>query len=302
MSLIYVGVDTGNGNVKSDNGFVMQSGVKQLISKPSIEKNVLTWKGKYYVVGTSKMEIDKSKMSNNDILVSTMAAIANKFKFLGITSGEIRLGVGLPLTLIGREKKTFHDYFMKNQRLSYRYEGVDYSVYVISVDVFPQGYSAVVNRLHTFDMPTIVIDVGSWTIDILPIIECQPDVSRCKSLSLGTFTAISEINEDLRQKFGEEAEEAIIKDVMINGTSNIDKPYLDVIKGGLYEYVDKVMDNLATLKLDSALNKIIFLGGGATVVKNFSRDLGSNISFIEDICINARGYEDILRHKYEAVC
>ncbi|MBP3818267.1 MAG: ParM/StbA family protein [Butyrivibrio sp.] len=301
MSLVYVGVDTGNGNTKCDTGFVIQSGVKQLVSKPAIEKCVLTWNDRYYVVNTAKMEIQKSKMSNNDILVSTMAAIADKFKTLGMTSGEIRLGVGLPLTLIGREKKDFQEYFMRNQRLTYRYEGVNYSVYILSVDVFPQGYAAVVNKLNTFETSTIVIDVGSWTIDILPIVEGQPDVSRCKSLSLGTFTAISEINENLRQKFGEEAEEAIIKDVMINGSSNIDGSYLAVIQDGLYEYVDNIMNNLATLKFNTALNKFIFMGGGATVVKNFSKDLGPNITIIEDICINAKGYEDILKHKYEAV-
>ena len=281
MSLIYVGVDNGNGNTKCDTGFVMPSGVKQLVSKPAIERKVLTWNGKYYAVGIPKMEIHRSRISNNDILASTMACIAEKFNYLGITSGDVRLGVGLPLTLIGKEKKDFHDYFMKH--------------------VFPQGYAAVVNRLDTFNKATVVVDIGSWTIDILPITEGQPDVSRCKSLSLGTLTAISEINENLRQKYGEEAEETIIKDVMINRSSNIDPSYLALIQNGFYEYVDKVMNTLITLKFNSTLTDFVFLGGGATVIKNFSRNLGTNITILDDICINARGYEDILRHKYEAI-
>ena len=301
MSLIYVGVDNGNGNTKCDTGFVMPSGVKQLVSKPAIERKVLTWNGKYYAVGIPKMEIHRSRISNNDILASTMACIAEKFNYLGITAGDVRLGVGLPLTLIGKEKKDFHDYFMKHQRLNFRYEGVNYNAYIVSVDVFPQGYAAVVNRLDTFNKATVVVDIGSWTIDILPITEGQPDVSRCKSLSLGTLTAISEINENLRQKYGEEAEETIIKDVMINRSSNIDPSYLALIQNGFYEYVDKVMNTLITLKFNSTLTDFVFLGGGATVIKNFSRNLGTNITILDDICINARGYEDILRHKYEAV-
>lgn len=301
MSTIFVGVDYGNGNTKGDTGFVIQSGVKRLPTKPPIETKTLSWNGQHYAVGTPKMEIQTSKMDTENMLIASMVAIAEKFKTLGLTSGEIRLGVGLPLTMMGREKRDCHDYYMKNRKLTFRYEGVNYSVYIISVDVFPQGYAAVVNRLGTFGMSTVVVDVGSWTIDILPIIEAKPDVSRCKSLELGTFTAMSEINESLRQKFGEEADETIIKSVMIHGTSNINREYLDVIRDGLYGYVEDVMNHLKTLKFNSTLTEFVFLGGGASVIKNFGRDLGENITIIEDICINAKGYEDILKHKYKAV-
>lgn len=301
MEAIFVGVDYGNGNTKGDTGFVMQSGIKRLATKPPIETKALSWNGQHYAVGAPKMEIQKSKMDNEDMLIASMVAIAEKFKLLGITSGEIRLGVGLPLTMMGKEKRDCHDYYMRNRKLNFRYEGVNYSVYIISVDVFPQGYAAVVNRLDTFGMSTVVVDVGSWTIDILPITEGQPDVSRCKSLSLGTFTAMSEINENLRQKFGEEADMAIIKDVMVHGTSNINREYLDVIQEGLYGYVDGVMNNLKTLKFNFTLTEFVFLGGGASVIKNFGRDLGENVTIIEDVCINAKGYEDILEHKYKAV-
>lgn len=301
MAAIFVGVDYGNGNTKCDTGFVMPSGVKRLATKPPIETKTLSWNGQHYAVGATKMEIQKSKLDNEDMLVSTMAAIGEKFKTMGLTSGELRLGVGLPLTMMGKEKRDCHDYYMRNQKLSFRYEGVNYSVYIISVDVFPQGYAAVVNRLGTFGMSTVVVDVGSWTIDILPITEGQPDVSRCKSLSLGTFTAMAEINESLRQKFGEEAEATIIKDVMIHGSSNINREYLDVIQEGIYGYVDRVMNNLKTLKFNSTLTEFVFLGGGASVIKNFGKDLGENITIIEDVCINAKGYEDLLTHKYKAV-
>lgn len=301
MGMIFVGVDYGNGNTKGDSGFVMRSGVKKLAEKPPIESKTVYWNGQHYAVGAPKMEIGKSKVESDEMLIATMAAIAEKFKVLGITAGEIRLGVGLPLTMMGREKRDCHDYYMKNRKLNFRYEGVNYSVYIISVDVFPQGYAAVVNRLGTFGMSTVVIDVGSWTVDILPITEGQPDVSRCKSLSIGTFTALTEINENLRQKFGEEADEAIIRDVMIHGTSNIHQDYLKVIQEGLCGYVEIVMNSLKTLKFNSTLTEFVFLGGGASVIKNFGENLGENITILEDVCINAKGYADILMHKYKEV-
>lgn len=298
METILIGIDNGNGNTKSGTGFVIPSGVKRLVVKPPIETHVVAWNGQYYAIGTSQMDIQASKVDNEDTLVLSMACIAEKFKKLGIQSGQIRLGVGLPLTRMGAEKREFHDYFMRNKKLNFRYEGVNYNAYVVSVDVYPQGYAAVVNRLNTFDTATVIADIGSWTVDILPIIEEQPDVSRCKSLSLGTFTAMADINENLRQKFGEEAEASVIKEVMVRGTSNIDREYLQVIEEGLDAYVDKILNAMRTLKFNSRLTNFVFIGGGASVIKNFGKNLGDNITIIEDVCINARGYEDILRHKY----
>ena len=230
-----------------------------------------------------------------------MAIIGEELKRKGISNADIRLGVGLPLTMMGSQKTDFLNYMLRNRRLNFKYEGKSYSVYIISVDVFPQGYAAVVDKLDKFGTSTVVIDVGSWTIDILPIVEGQPDMAKCKSLSLGTITAMNEINEALRQKFGEEADEAIIKDVMIHKTSNINNEYLQVIQTGLYSYVEDIMNNLRSLKFNSSLTEFVFIGGGASIIKNFSKEIGSNTTIIEDVHINARGYEDILRHKYKVV-
>ena len=112
---------------------------------------------------------------------------------------------------------------------------------------------------------------------------------------------MNEINEALRQKFGEEADEAIIKDVMIHKTSNINNEYLQVIQTGLYSYVEDIMNNLRSLKFNSSLTEFVFIGGGASIIKNFSKEIGSNTTIIEDVHINARGYEDILKHKYKVV-
>ena len=300
MKEIPIGVDNGFGNTKGCNS-IIQSGVRKLSTKPPLETHVVEYNGEYYAVSCQKMDIQKSKTENEYTLVSTMAIIGEELKRKGISNADIRLGVGLPLTMMGSQKTDFLNYMLRNRRLNFKYEGKSYSVYIISVDVFPQGYAAVVDKLDKFSTSTVVIDVGSWTIDILPIVEGQPDMAKCKSLSLGTITAMNEINEALRQKFGEEADEAIIKDVMIHKTSNINNEYLQVIQTGLYSYVEDIMNNLRSLKFNSSLTEFVFIGGGASIIKNFSKEIGSNTTIIEDVHINARGYEDILRHKYKVV-
>ena len=300
MSEIILGVDIGYGNTKS-RSVTVASGVKKLASKPPIDTKTVEYCGNYYSVGGAKFSIQKSKVEDENTLVLTMAVIAEEFKKLGITTGSIRLGVGLPLTRMGAEKTGYMDYMLKDRRLNFKYEGKCYSVYLISVDVFPQGYAAVVNKLNTFSNSTVVIDIGSWTIDILPLTDGQPDLSRCKSLPLGTITAMNDINESLRQQYGDEADEIILKEVMINGTSNINADYLRTIQEGLKQYTQDIMDNLRSLKFNLTLTQFVFIGGGATIMKHFLKDRPENLYIIEDVNINAKGYEDIMRHKYKAV-
>lgn len=300
MSEIILGVDIGYGNTKS-RSVTVASGVKKLASKPPIDTKTVEYCGNYYSVGGAKFSIQKSKVEDENTLVLTMAVIAEEFKKLGITTGSIRLGVGLPLTRMGAEKTGYMDYMLKDRRLNFKYEGKCYSVYLISVDVFPQGYAAVVNKLNTFSNSTVVIDIGSWTIDILPLTDGQPDLSRCKSLPIGTITAMNDINESLRQQYGDEADEIILKEVMINGTSNINADYLRTIQEGLKQYTQDIMDNLRSLKFNLTLTQFVFIGGGATIMKHFLKDRPENLYIIEDVNINAKGYEDIMRHKYKAV-
>lgn len=298
MSEIIMGVDIGYGNTKGRQTLI-QSGVKKLASKPPIDTKTVEYNGEYYAVGGSKLDIQKSKTENENTLILTMATIAEELKKIGRTSADIRLGVGLPLTRMGAEKQDYLDYMLRSRRLNFKYEGKSYSVYIVSVDVFPQGYAGVVSKLNTFGTSAVVVDIGSWTIDILPLTEGQPDLARCKSLPMGTITAMNDINEALRQKFGEDADEAFIKEVMINGESNINRDYLRVIQEGLYNYVKDIMNNLRSLKFNSTLTQFVFIGGGATIIKNFLKEQESNITIVDDVFINAKGYEEIMRHKYK---
>jgi len=298
MHEIIMGVDIGYGNTKGSKTLI-QSGIKKLPSKPPIDTKTVEYKGKYYAVGSSKMDIQKSKTENENTLILTEAIIAEELKKLGRSKADIRLGVGLPLTRMGAEKQDYLDYMLRNRRLNYKYEGKRYSINIVSVDVFPQGYAGVVSKLNTFGTSAVVVDIGSWTMDILPLTEGQPDLARCKSLSLGTITAMNDINEALRQKFGEEADEAIIKEVMIRGESSINKEYLRVIRDGLYSYVEEIMNNLRSLKFNMTLTHFVFIGGGATIIRNFLKESQTNITAIDDVFINAKGYEEIMRHKYK---
>ena len=297
MAAYVIGVDVGYGNTKTAHN-CFSSGVKKLPGKPPLATRVIETNEGFYAIGNGKVSVQKSKTTDESMRVLTMAAIAEELKKIGVTIADIHLGVGVPLTRMGAEKKDFLDYYNKQRRLIFKYEDVQYSVTILSVDVFPQGYAGVVSFMKDFHKSALVIDIGSWTVDILALTEFIPDQTRCKSLPYGTITCMNEINEALRQNLGQDADETTIKEVMIYGTSDIPSEYLDIIKTGLTSYATNLMDQIRALNFNSDLTQFVFIGGGATIMKHFLSEADKrNALILDDVFINAKGYEDLIRHK-----
>lgn len=144
----------------------------------------------------------------------------------------------------------------------------------------------------------VIVDIGSWTIEILPIENYVPDLTRCKSLTMGTITCMNDINETLRQNLGKEADESTIKEIMMYGTSDIPAEYLSIIKSGLRDYVTSIMDTLRALNFNPDLTQFVFIAGGASIMKHFlPESFKRNCVIIDDVHINAKGYEDLIRKK-----
>lgn len=298
MKELVIGVDVGYGYVKGSTlDVVFPSGVRPFAICPPDKSSVVKFNNKYYVTGVPQMDIKRTKYQDESNLIVTLAAIARTLHNSGRSNAHIRLGVGLPLTRLSAEQKQYKSYLPTEQWIRFEYEDKKYSVFIDSVDVFPQGYAAVVNKLREYSNSTVVIDVGSWTVDILPIINKKPDLARCKSLNMGIITCMNEINEELRQRFDGEAEESIFREVMRTGKCTINPQYYDVIRAGLERYVENIFNQLRTLKFNDDLLRFVFVGGGSSVIRNFGNN--NQYEYIEDININAKGYEDLVRHKYK---
>ncbi len=297
MAAHIIGVDVGYGNTKTAHS-CFSSGVKKLPGRPPLSSRIIETTDGFYAIGNGKISVQRSKTEDENMRVLTMAGISEELKKTGTTVADIHLGVGVPLTRMGAEKKEFLDYYNKYRRIIYKYEDVQYSVTLLSVDVFPQGYAGIVPYMKDFRKSALVVEIGSWTVEILPLNEFIPDQTRCMSLPIGTITCMNSINEALRQKFGQEADETILKEVMIYGTSDIPSEYLTIIKEGLSSYVINLMDRIRSLNFNPDLTQFIFMGGGATIIKHFLPESYSrNALIFDDVCINAKGYEELIRRK-----
>ncbi len=296
MNEILMGIDIGYRNAKGANT-IIPSGIYNYNIRPPISMGTIEYADRYYSVGHELSTVPESKFRNEDTLIATMAIIAEELNLRGLRSGNVRLGVGLPLTSYSSQKQDYINYMLKERRLKYKYSGGCYNVFLLSVDVFPQGYAAVADRLGSFGVSAVVLDIGGWSLDIMPLVDGSPDLSRSMSIPMGVTTAYQSVQEVIRQEFREEVEEVFFREIMLNRTCNLDDRHQEVIRGGFRKYAIKIIDTLRSLNFNPT-TRIVVIGGGASLMKNFADTSIYSLTCIEDININAKGYEALLRAKY----
>lgn len=78
---------------------------------------------------------------------------------------------------------------------------------------------------------------------------------------------------------------------MAGGKEKVPKQYMEIVEGCLRNFVEKVYNTLKEHGYNLDIIPIIFVGGGATVMKMYGNSMGANIWHIEDVRANAKGYE-----------
>ena len=176
-----IGIDHGWSMMKTISQ-VFVTGVKEITTTPALFGDVLEYEGKFYKVGTVRQEVKDTKVEDDSFYLLTLATVAKELKRRGLEEAKVFLAVGLPLTRFGAEKNDFIKYLTKNKRVSFKYENEPYHIEIDDVAVFPQCYAAVVDKIPTMAKKTLIVDIGSWTIDIMPVINKSPDESKCVTI------------------------------------------------------------------------------------------------------------------------
>ena len=107
----------------------------------------------------------------------------------------------------------------------------------------------------------------------------------------GIITCIQQINMECMRQLNAEVDEYDIQKVMANGVGDLPDKYQEIIKKEIRSYCQKIYHNLRELGYNMDLTQIIFVGGGAGVMKRFGGLEQKNIQYIEDVKANAKGYE-----------
>ena len=146
---IIIGIDHGYGNIKTAH-CCFKTGVAAYDKEPTFKSNLLIYEGRYYLIGEEHKKFISDKMTDSDYYILTLAAVARELNIRKLTSARVHLAAGLPLTWVSEQKDSFKEYLLQNDSADFTFKGVDYHVEFAGADIFPQGFSAVADKLREF--------------------------------------------------------------------------------------------------------------------------------------------------------
>ena len=289
-----IGIDHGWSNMKTATQ-IFTTGVKEITTEPAFYDDVVELDGRYYKVGGKRLEVRDTKVENDNFYLLTLAAAAKEMSRRNMRDADVLLAVGLPLTRFGAEKQGFIDYLSRKKEVVFRFEKEEYAARIARVSVFPQCYAAVAEQLKALPERVVVVDIGSWTIDIMPIQSGRPDEAECITSQQGLIRCMRAINEECSRQIGQELEENAIQQVMATGEAALPDKYMNIVRECLRDFAQKVYNTLKEHGYNLDVVPVVFVGGGASVMRLFGPQGGGNLRYVTDVRANARGYEHLGR-------
>ncbi len=181
------------------------------------------------------------------------------------------------------------EYYGQKPTLKYEYEGVRYDVTISRIFVFPQCYSAIASRLANMKGDYLVVDIGSKTTDVLlkngMLVE-----RRSVTVEKVMVKWMKQIQGRLQIQYGKNVPESEILKVVLKKDSFLPRNQVNHVRETLRELIHGMELELMEREFDLQYTNVIYVGGSAVAVKNFS-ELRTNVAFDTDIHANAKGYE-----------
>jgi len=302
-----IGVDHGYADVKTAN-FVFAKSVITYEKEPPFLHDTVLFDKKYYCCGGERDTLIKDKTSDESYYILTLLAIAKELELR--SNGEksidmdIELAVGLPIQKFSSEKEKFVEYLKRPRLLrdsypvKFTYNKLNFTVRITNVHVYPQGYSAIVNRLTQIKEPVIICDIGSWTVDVMQLNEKGvPEIGSCVSLEYGVSHLLADIQKQVFMNHDNNIKENLIESVLKGKPNRVSADIVSTVEAKAQEYTREIRNRLIKNGFDLENNRLIYIGGGANIVSKYSKNKIDREDVIGDVRANAIGYELITRQK-----
>ena len=293
---IIVGVDHGYGNMKTAHR-VFRTGVECMEEEPIVSKNFVRYKDKFYMIGESHLVYQGNKTDSEDFYILTLAALAEELKFRGLHEANVILAVGLPLAWMKSQGADFRHYLMKEQELHFEFRKERYYVHLCGVEIFPQGFAAVVN-LGAMQGMNMLADIGNGTMNVMQIVDNKPLEKSLVTEKFGVGICMKEIQKELSKENGEDISEMLIEPLLRNGLQERTDSTAKKVEHIATRYTENIRRRLVDYGYKEGLVHLYVIGGGGCLIRNYS-DLAekTGVTFITDICANAKGYETLAEKK-----
>lgn len=292
--VITIGVDHGYAAMKTAH-FSFPSGLAEYAHEPYTKKNVLCYGGRYYVIGSGRQPLQKDKTADDNYYLLTLAAIAREIAYRNAPAkASVILAAGLPLTSFGREKNAFRNYLLRDGKpVCFSYEGISYEICVQDVKLFPQGYAAILQHSDLLNEPSVILaDIGGWTVDVMRLDNRIPNAASCRSLELGMIRCLDEIAEQVRRNLSLSLTSVQIEAALRGTPDSMDERVKAIVQREAGLYARKILSAIAETGLDCRAMPVVFLGGGAGLMKRY---LPTNSVLrpiiLDDDKLNAQAYE-----------
>ena len=287
---IAIGIDHGFGQIKTAHT-CFKAGVTIHEKEPTFKSDLLIYEGRYYTIGEEHKTFLSDKALDQDYYILTLAAIARELRFRGMTSARVYLAAGLPLTWVSEQRETFKAYLLQERSADFAFRGLEYHITFAGGEVYPQGFSAIADKLSEFRGVTMLCDIGNGTMNVMYIRNGKPVPTQCYTEKYGVQQCMIAVREKLMQKFGTTVDNSIIEEVLRYGKSDINEKCLAVIRDCAAEYADGIMNRLREHEYNPDLMRLYVMGGGGCLVRNFVDYDPSRVRINSDINATAKGYE-----------
>lgn len=265
--------------------------------------------------GSSKSEEDQTLI----MLFATLALDAVReengklfTKNKNVIDANYTLGTGLPLREVkegkdaGYRSKLVGSVHQVEFLVTPKYQGIKVNIKFDEVKVYPEGFAAYINLVmdnslkiinkDLIDRRILIQDIGGLSTDIAVIKNRNVDDDKAQGFNLGVSEALEQIREEIRSKHGVELDSR--RDVVEIITRKNDRNHI-MVKGSrtsVHDITDRILLELAKKQYrllrnvwakNSQTEICYFVGGGATVLKEYIKTLnnnldGYNIEFFED--------------------
>lgn len=319
-----LGIDVGNSETKSQHTKIVSGYTGPFNSKPTMSAHSLYLRGQYYSLSDDRLYYEKDKTKDERCIVLTLSSIANEllFKFNNKMSQKeevqqkiynvhsIALGAGLP---IAHYKKmyidnliNYYESYMRNG-IQFEYDGYAFDFKMPVCRIYPQGGAAASVKENIFASKYssyYVIDIGGYTIDVVLFKNGAPSKAGIP-LELGILTLFDNIIANVLANFDVQLDYDAIESVLRGETTILSSDVQSAILDMADKHAWNIINALKQQKIMFDSRPGLFVGGGSVLLKKYitkNPNVNPNaLAFVEDSCVNARGYAILLRQELNQI-
>lgn len=256
----------------------------------------------YYTLSTERIPYRKDKTEDDRFFILTLFALAGEIEARGAYSTEvqrIQLAVGLPPAHFGAQVERFTQYFGQRGMVEFEVQGKPYTIYIEDVACFPQAYAAAATMLHTLveEPKAVILDIGGFTADYLLMKNGEIDLTSCDSLENGVILLYNKVRSKVNSELDLLLDEGDVDAILMGKKTKYPEAAIRLTEQMTQEFISDLFSTLRERMIDLQYCKVVFVGGGAILLKRQIETAGKVGApfFVPKINANADGYEYLYR-------